>query len=162
MCKNLQEGVEPESFEWRHCPSMEGEFETGCHTEAGNDIVLYMDTTARLHAVKIHIFEVVWKRCPLFKDIRKYLEDNHTTRIPDGFNIVNGGIWVPTTIADEMHRMTKGFLKLVKEQYAKELKIEAPEHKHLFDDFANWMMRDFERWLNDTHGCAKKHEGRQA
>jgi len=137
--------------DWSNCPYLEGDFETGCHTHQGNGVVLYVNTTKRLFDFKESIFAAAWKHFirknssmtydPLFD--KEGLPKNYR------YNILNKGIYVPTLISSYTLPATKRLYNLALERYKIEMKEEMEVDVETFKDFHNWLMRDFNTWLNE-------------
>ena len=145
---------------WRHSPYREGPFETGCFTFAGNDLVLFIDTTRQLAETRDGLFETVFKRCHLFKDQPwpakdargRWVTPPDMTGKPWRWAIVNGGPHVPTLVAEELEPLVRRYLITpALKLWAKEIGEHFDESEDYFrDDVCNYMMRSFERWLNEV------------
>ncbi len=144
--------------EWRHSPSLEGPHETGCFTDAGNDLVLFIDTTRKLAETRDGLFETVFKRCKLFKG-QSWPTKNAQGRfvaeapyVPWKWAIVNGGPHVPTLVAEELYPLVRRYLITpALKLWAKEIGEPFNQSEDFFrDDVCNYMMRFFERWLNEV------------
>jgi hypothetical protein len=131
---------------WQNCPVLEGGFETGCHTSAGNNLVLYIQTTQSLSD----------KLLGIMKQAYMYFTSKRGDRLlpKQVFNdiqyaILNTGVWVPTLIANYTYNRVRSVYSLALDLYRAE--IGDPEvDKVTFTDVHNYFLRAFNRWLNDN------------
>lgn len=106
---------------WRDYPEKEGFFETGCWTEKGNDLVLYMDTTRELNELKVKMYgSLVGKRLG------------------------------KRAMSSRMQRRAAWLKRYVMGYWRRELKTEPMSDRDTLRDLVNWMLRDFGRWKDEV------------
>lgn len=128
-------------------PMCEGPFETTCHTAAGNDITLFIQTTRELHKHREWLFNAVWKRSrrayPALKE-----------RIP-GTVFAFPGFMALNDVCDWMGRGALHLYKESKKLYLQQVGEPLAEDHHTYDDYFNALFREFTQWLNENVPLAK-------
>lgn len=112
----------PEDLSWMSRPLEEGEFETGCHTHQGNDLILFAQTTRELHDRRYTIFGTVYGR--------------HRTE-PD-FD------WV-----EALRAPIKELFRETTRKYRREVREDPGGDVYTYPDFFNCCIRDYLRWIED-------------
>ena len=113
---------------WRDESEKEGGFETGCWTEHGNGLVLYVDTTRELHEWKVRMYESL-----LGKRLGK------------------------RAMSSRMRSRAAWLKRGAAGRWGGEMGTVLPSDRDTLRDLANWMERDF-RWWKDERCRAKQIE----
>lgn len=133
-----ESGAFPDPPNWRRTPALEGPFETGCWTEAGNDLVLYIQTDRCLHGLLSHVFEHTQRSV-----MREW---GGAVVRPD----TEVSVLMPTVMASSTYRAARELYKRAGAQFRREelgclgrFRID----EETFDDVHNWMMRQYPHWF---------------
>jgi hypothetical protein len=141
---------------WVGCPADEGEFETGCHTAAGNELVLYIENTKVLNKRTHELFYSMWGYFSTKRWCRRWGGDEPLIQpegIPDDlrYDILKAGPRVPTYVGTYSWPIVKRLYKEALVMYEKECGQSLPEiDDNTIRDLQNYLLRRFNVWLNET------------
>lgn len=121
----------------RHVLYQEGVYETGCFTEAGNELALVCQTTRVLHDMRERRF-----RCAL--EVLDFIPRRGVAR----YDVTRHcGPHVPTLVHDYFYEKVRDIYRAtVRERGRDDIKL----LPNTYADFVLWTIREFERWLNDN------------
>lgn len=144
-----------------HCPAKVGGTENGCHTSKANQLIYILVSDGNLYKEKLRIFENAYKYfCKNGSMSGEGLFDSKG--LPDKwvYNILNTGIHVPTIMNEYFHANGRGlslFRTCLKEYNScVDTWCKIKESKLIKQDFINWVMRDFNEWLNENKRIPSK------
>lgn len=148
---------------WTGCPALEGQFETGCHTSAGNELVLYMTTTKRFNEWYRNIIETTWYYFSTRKGSglvagrqMEPLFPKEGISIDLKYDILNAGMAVPTYIGRHTYPKVKALYKEMLVQYQREIGEPLEDtDENTIRDVQNWIMRQLNVWMNENKRSAQ-------
>ncbi len=150
------------ALDWVGCPAIEGIHETTCHTEEGNNIALYIQTTRDFNEWYHNLFSNAWN---YFSGRFKKMNGNDSLFFPEGlpdhlkYALYTTGTFIPTYMGNYFYPRIKKVFPIIINKYISETGDSDIVNRidgDTLEDINNWLMRLFQDWLNENKRYKEK------